>query len=396
MRLITLFLPLLLMATGCSTFCPSTGPKSSTIASLGTPDTPSPIELIQTTNQVALKVLASQRSISFENNLKPQKAPADIIGPGDTLVITLWEAAPAILFSSSTQSTVLGSVSATGTQQTTLPAQMVNKEGEVSIPFIGNIKVAGKTLTQIESTILAAVKGRANNPQVLVTLTGRLFSTATVVGEVKQSGIMPITPKGEKILDAIANAGGTTQPVNKITIQISRKGLVQSIPLQVIIEDPKQNIALQPEDVITAYYQPLSFVALGSIGAQSPDKAFNNEITFESQGIMLSQALGRVGGLNSSLANSSGIFIFRYEDPRALDLTGKKQIALTPDGKTPVIYQFDLSDPATFFIAQNFPMKNKDILYVSTAPLVDVMRFLGMITSILAPGIYVANLPAFQ
>ena len=384
------------MLAGCSTFFPSTGPKSSTITSSDAQDALSPVEIIPATNQVALKVLASQRSISFESNIKPQKPPADLIGPGDTLVITLWEAAPAILFSSSTQSTVLGSVSATGTQQTTLPAQMVNKEGEVVVPFIGNIKVAGKTLAQIEASILAAVKGRANNPQVLVTLTGRLFSTATVVGEVKQSGIMPITPKGEKILDAIANAGGTTQPVNKITIQISRKGVIQSIPLQVIIEDPRQNIALQPEDVITAYYQPLSFVALGSIGAQSPDKVFNNEVTFESQGIMLSQALGRVGGLNSNLANSSGIFIFRYEDPRALDLTGKKQISLTPDGKTPVIYQFDLSDPATLFIAQNFPMKNKDILYVSTAPLVDVMRFLGMITSILAPGIYVANLPVFQ
>jgi polysaccharide export outer membrane protein len=41
-----------------------------------------------------------------------------------------------------------------------------------------------------------------------------------------------------------------------------------------------------------------------------------------------------------------------------------------------------MKDPATFFTAQGFPIHNKDVLYVSTAPLVDLMKFINIVSSI--------------
>lgn len=76
-----------------------------------------------------------------------------------------------------------------------------------------------------------------------------------------------------------------------------------------------------------------------------------------------------------------GAFIFRLENPAALDPAIAATAPRTPDGRVPVIYQFDLGDPATFFVAQTFPMRNNDILYVSSAPLADLQRFVGMMSS---------------
>ena len=124
---------------------------------------------------------------------------------------------------------------------------------------------------------------------------------------------MPLTAKGERLLDALAAAGGVRQPVNKMTLQVSRSGQVQAMALDAIIRDPKQNIVLQPGDVITSFFQPLSFTVLGATGK-------NEEINFEAQGISIAQALARAGGLQDVRADARGVFLFRFESPDVLDL----------------------------------------------------------------------------
>jgi polysaccharide export outer membrane protein len=187
---------------------------------------------------------------------------------------------------------------------------------------------------------------------------------------------MPLTARGERLLDALATSGGVRQPVNKMTLQLTRGSTVQSLPLQTIIQDPKQNILLQPGDVITALYQPLSFTVLGATGK-------NEEINFETQGISLAQALARSGGLNDARADARGVFIFRFEDAQALDRT--ISAAITPEGKVPVIYQVDLRDPGSFFVAQSFPVQNGDVLYVSNAPAAELQKFMNIVVSAFYP-----------
>lgn len=368
---------------GCNGFFASAGASRSqvTVSTNNPDDTPSLIQVVPVTPAVARQVVQAERSMNFPV-LPNQVAPENLVGPGDTLEVIVWEAAPAILFRNSSSSSFLGTVTPTGTSTTALPAQMVSKQGEILFPFVGKIPVSGKTPTQIEAMIVEKLRGKANQPQVIVRVAGNAANTVTVVGEVGQSLRMPLTPKGERILDAIAAAGGVRQPVNKSTVQVTRNGRMQSLPLETIIRDPKQNIVLQPSDVLTVYFQPLSFTVLGASGT-------NNEITFEAQGITLSQAMGRVGGLNDSRADSKGVFIFRLEDPSSPVV--KPNGLVTEDNKVPVVYQFDMNDPATFFIAQNFPMKNKDVMYVSAASSVELMKFLAVFTSVLSPAASINN-----
>ncbi len=149
------------------------------------------------------------------------------------------------------------------------------------------------------------------------------------------------------------------------------------MPLDSVIQDPKQNIYLHAGDVITALFQPLSFIALGATGR-------NEEINFEAQGISLAQSLGRMAGLRDTQADARGVFIFRFESP-SLVPGSNPNAPKNAQGKVPVVYRVDLKDPASFFAAQDFPMRHKDVVYVANAPAAELQKFLSIIGSVVAP-----------
>nr|WP_244146371.1 polysaccharide biosynthesis/export family protein [Comamonas antarctica] len=367
--------------SACSTaptWLPTSGPSTKQVEEAVANPEDMGIQIVEVNDTVARRVLASQRQSLFSEVFDATAQSGYVIGAGDVIEVSVWEAPPAALFGS-------GAIDPRGgpstTRVTALPEQMVNSNGSVNIPFAGQIMAAGRTPQQIETEIIQRLKGKANQPQVLVRMIRNNTANVTVVGEVANSTRMPLTARGERLLDALAAAGGTRQPVNKMTLQLTRGTQVQALPLDTIIRDPRQNIVLQPGDVVTSLFQPLSFTALGATGK-------NEELNFEAQGISLAQALARVGGVQDMRADAQGVFIFRLESPAALDLQGKT-VATTPEGKVPVIYRMNLRDPATFFVAQSFPMKDKDLLYVSNAPAAELQKFLNVIFSTIYP---VANL----
>ena len=351
------------LLAGCG-WIASAGPSENQVAALNTAK-PS-ITVIDVDDAVAHRVLEAQKRAKFSETFSETIGLEFIVGAGDTLGITLWEAPPATLFATHEPRSGMAS-----TQTTSFPEQMVAADGTVTIPFAGTIKAAGKSPQQIEADIIKRLEKMANRPQVLVQVTHNATSNVTIVGEVKQSLRMPLTAKGEKLMDALAASGGVTQPVDKMTVQISRGAKVLSMAMEDVISDPTQNIMLQAGDIVTALHQPFSFTVLGATGK-------NEEINFESKGITLAQALGRIGGLDDNRANAQGVFIFRFEDPAALaSNTNNAPAAIS--GKTPVVYRINLKDPQTFLLAQNFPMNNKDVVYVANAPSTELQKFMTIL-----------------
>jgi polysaccharide export outer membrane protein len=203
-------------------------------------------------------------------------------------------------------------------------------------------------------------------------------SNVTVVGEVNTSTLMPLTPKGEKLLDALAAGGGVKQPINRMAVQLSRENLTATMPLDSVIRDPRQNILLKPGDVVTALHQPQSFSVLGATGK-------NEEIPFEAQGISLAQALARSGGLSDNRADARGVFVFRFEDAKLVKAEGV--VPASHDGTVPVVYQIDLRDPTSFFVTQNFPVQNRDVIYVANSPEAEFNKFLRLVVSVAMPSV---------
>lgn len=358
--------------SGCATFpgwLASSGPSREQVQEMRDDQKLKGIQLVVVNEKVTRKILSSRKLSLFSDSFLPSVQSGYLIGAGDLIEVSLWEAPPAMLFGTASMDSRSG---LPGTRVTTFPDQMVSSDGTITIPFAGAISAAGKSPQQVEVEIALRLAGKANQPQVLVRIIRNATSNVTVVGEVMSSTRMPLTARGERLLDALAVAGGVRQPVGKMTLQITRGDKVHALALDTIIRDPRQNIVLQPGDVITALHQPLSFTVLGATGK-------NEEVNFEAQGISLAQALARSGGLHDVRADARGVFIFRFEDEKAVDWS--VQPATTPEGKVPVIYEINLKDPATFFVAQSFPMQNKDVMFVSNAPAAELQKFLNILTS---------------
>ena len=375
---IGVLLPLL---GACSHWLPASGPSTIKMNQAAETDT-SIIQLVDITPAITQRLALNQKKQSFAESFAERRMNSYLVNPGDIIEVSIWEASPAMLFGVAPAAAAFSASS--GSKASTLPEQMVGADGYINVPFAGRIKVGGKSLQKIETDIVKALEGKANYPQVIVRMTRNTTSNVTVVGEVTQSALLPITPRGERLLDAIAAAGGVRQPVNKITLQLSRGSVVRDIALEKVIQDPKQNIRLYPGDVVTAYYQPLSFTALGATGK-------NDEINFEAQGVTLAQAIARVGGVQDARANASGVYVFRFENREAVGADFTPKVA-NSEGKVPIIYRLDMSDPTAFFVAQNFEIRNRDVLYVSNASAVELQKFLNILISVIYPIVNVGNI----
>ena len=109
------------------------------------------------------------------------------------------------------------------------------------------------------------------------------------------------------------------------------------------------------------------------------------------QGISLTQAMARVGGVQDQRADVKGVFIFRFEEPDALKL-GQAPKAADQDGRIPVVYRLDMSNPSAFFVAQNFMVKDKDVMYVANASSVEFNKFLNIMVSVIYPLVNAGNI----
>jgi polysaccharide export outer membrane protein len=356
--------------------CTAVGPTTRQIEHAPTGAAAQGLRVIPVTDQVASQVNVADVHGDFATRIGDATPIGTRVGIGDTLEVTIWEAAPAALFGTSTFDTGIGSAVATS-RPNTLPGILVGPSGTITIPFAGQVPAAGKTLREIEQDIVRRLQGRAHLPQAMVRIAHNATADVTVLGDVKSPQRVPLTPKGERLLDVIAEAGGTSQPLDRMTIEINRGGVVQRMAARDVVRDPRQNIILRSDDVVTALYQPYSFTVMGATGK-------NDEVHFEGVGLTLAQALGRVGGLQDMRADPRGVFLFRWEKP---ELLGPLAQGTQPnaDGLVPVVYQADLKQPQTYFAAQHFRMRDGDVIYVSNSRVAELQRFLNLLSSSILP-----------
>jgi polysaccharide export outer membrane protein len=363
-----------MLAGGCASFLPQSGPTRRAIEQSPAQRDLPPIKVVDVNQDVTRELLARHSSRLFSQVFESPPSQLQRIGSGDVLAVSIWEAAPATLFGMM-QSDLRGLQSPA--QATTLPGQPVDGEGFITVPFAGRVPAAGRTVPEIEADIKQRLVGKANQPEILVLLTQNRSSTVTVVGDVTTNMRVQLTEAHERLLDAIAMAAGVHQPVNKTMIQLTRGERICSMPLETIIEDPRQNVALHAGDVVTALYEPLSFTALGASGK-------NGEVPFEATGISLAQALARSQGLIDQRSNARGVFVFRLE-PKSTQPDSQWTPATAANDKVPVVYRIDLGNPRSLFLIQDFQILDKDVLYVSNAPLSDVQKFLNLLFLVAYP-----------
>ncbi|KPN71181.1 polysaccharide biosynthesis/export family protein [Neisseria sp. 83E34] len=371
-----------LVAVGVLTGCaglPSSGPSTRKVAALGNEQVSANVPQVSVVdvNEPIVRKLYQERLAQSFAELGGGKLLQGLVGVGDVLDITIWEAPPALLFGS-----VLSTSGAGSGQVTKLPEQMVSAQGLISVPFVGNVKAAGKTPEQIQNVIKGKLKRMANQPQVVVRLAQNNSANVSVV-RAGNSVRMPLTAGGERVLDAVAAVGGANGAVQDISVRLSRGEQVKTVAFETLVSDPRQNILLKSGDVVTLLNNPLSFTALGAVGR-------SQQIDFSAKGLSLAEAVGRMGGLQDRRSDARGVFVFRYQTLADLP-EEEKGVWLTKgysyDAEIPVVYRLNLTDANSLFWMQRFPVQNKDVVYVSNAPLAEVQKFLQFVFSPVVSGV---------
>jgi polysaccharide export outer membrane protein len=137
---------------------------------------------------------------------------------------------------------------------------------------------------------------------------------------------------------------------------------------------PANNVWVHPGDTIYVYREPQVFLAFGAftIGGSFGGQA---QFPFDMWKISMAQAMAKAGGLIDAQAEPAGVYVYRRE-PRELAERLGVDCSKFVGPLVPVVYNADFRDPAAFFLASKFEMRDKDVLFAANAATVDTAKFL--------------------
>lgn len=305
------------------------------------------------------------------NNVRPP--PTLRIGVGDTVGVTIWEAGSGGLFSAAAVSRSFEA----GARTATLPPQTVANDGSITIPYAGRLKVTNLTPSEVEAAIVDRLKGKAIEPQAILTITKNRSNAVAVTGEVTNGQLEPLSPYGDRIMDMISMAGGIRAPAYESVIRLTRGRRTASIAFNTVLADPTENIYLHPNDVVTVIREPKTFTAFGASGQQ-------NTFPFGQTTLTLEEALAKAGGLNDLHADAAGVFLLRFEPTELAHELAPNRTLPSQGNLVPVVYRLNLRQANSFFLARAFEMKNKDIIYIANASSETLQKFLRIVLPVIS------------
>lgn len=197
-------------------------------------------------------------------------APKIVIGPGDTLAVTVFD---------------IQELSGTF---------RVSQKGQVDLPLIGKIQVAGLTADQAAAEIQSKLQegGFVLHPQVTVTVTEYATQGANIMGQVRNPGIYP-TLGSRTLLDMLTMAGGVTPSAGKLVTIIHRDDPHHPVYLALAQNAAgfkmQANPVIQPGDTVIVQKSGIIYV-LGDVHRPGGYLIDNNEQ------LTLMQALSLAGG----------------------------------------------------------------------------------------------------
>lgn len=344
---------------------PTSGPAASAITKAQTEDQLLPYALVKLDGQIA-SLLRSNQQTPLGSSLGLQQPPANILfGVGDIVSVTIFESSSGGLFLPAEGGSRAGNF-------VQLPDQTIDRNGNISVPYAGSIKAAGRSAVEIQRGIQSRLANRAIEPQAVVTLKEQRSAFVTVIGDVNSPARLTLTAGGERLIDTLARAGGPKARGFETQVTVERAGVKRTALLQDIVSDSDSNIFLQPGDMVYVKSEARTFLAFGATGE-------SGQFDFLKERITMAEAIGKSKGLLDERAEPSSIFLYRLET-RERAAAGGVDLSHWEGAKTiPIIYSLNLRDPSGFFVASLMPMQPNDVLYIDNAQTVSINKFLSLI-----------------
>jgi len=299
----------------------------------------------------------------------PSRQPTDLIGPGDSLDIVIYEAGVSLFAGSrgagagAAAGGGVGLVS--GAQVERLPPTRVDDEGRIHLPYVGDLRAAGHTTDELATMIRRGMRGLSQNPQVDIAFIEHISGSVIVGGEVGKPGRLVLATNRETLSDAIALAGGYRGDAKDLLARVTRGNTSFSYRLADALSGPERDMRVSPGDRIEVVRVPQTFSVLGAAGKV-------DLLSFANPAENLAEAVAAAGGANPYLGDAKAIFVFRF--------------VAGDDGKPqPVVYHLNMMRPGAYFLSQRFAMHDKDVVYVGNAASNQPGKLIQLVSELFTP-----------
>lgn len=351
-----------LLLAGCAGL-PTSGPTGSTIRKGATADSSQfPFTLVEITTPADIPADPAPSSLAVLNEVQQ---PTDLLGPGDVLNITVYEAGVALFGNSTLRTGAASSGFDTSSTAERLPAVRVDDYGYIQVPFVGRLLAAGRTAAELREMIEDGLRGMSQSPQVMVSIGEAITNSVIVAGEVAKPGRLVLATNRESLIDAIALAGGYRGAARDAVARVQRGGTTFEVRLSDLLDRPQDDIQIAPGDRITLVNRPRSFSVLGASNR-------TEEIVFPRSPLSLVQAVALAGGANPNQGDAGAVFLFRY--------------VKGPDGsEQPTVYHLNMMKPGAYLLAQRVQIQDRDVLYIGNARANQLTKFIQLLSQLFVP-----------
>lgn len=341
----------------CSTL-PSSGPTGRQIESSAEESGQAglPINIIPVTSIAAVPPAAAPAEWELPDYDPP---PSDMIGPGDVLSITIFEAGVS-LFGGDNPST--GGFDPSVRAQT-LPLRRVDDTGRIEVPYVGRLRVVGSTVAEVQELIREGLRNLSQDPQVLVSREQVIGNSVIVGGEVARPGRLVLETNRESFADAVALSGGYRGEAQNLVLLVERGDRAARLRLTDVMAGTYSNLRVYPGDRLTVIAEPMMFSVLGATGRVQ-------QMRFPRDELSVVEAIAMAGGPNDATGDPEAVFLFRYAGP---------------DGTQPTVYHFNMLLAPTFFLAQQFAVRDEDILYFGNSEANQPRKLIQTIGQLFSP-----------
>lgn len=280
------------------------------------------------------------------NNLPPVDIDKAVyrIGPHDRLQVTVWEHPE---------------LNDPGGEEILpeLAGKTVDDNGDLYYPYVGDLHVAGKTVSEVRALLTRELSKYFKKVKLDVRVLSFQSHRAAVVGEVKTPGIQAMTETPLTVAEAISRAGGVTENADMGNVALARDGKLYKIDVLALYEKggSTQNLLLKDGDVLNIPdSKDNKVLVMGEVGRQQALQINKGRMS-------LSQALAEAYGLDFNASRPEDIYVIR------------------PGDMNPEIFQLDAESPDALILADQFPLRAHDTVFVGTAGVTRWSRVLNQI-----------------
>lgn len=279
------------------------------------------------------------------------------VGPGDQIAVHLWVNEDNSLLTSP------------GQRQVALAPVQVDPQGNVFLPYVGQVDLSGLTIEAARARVQEAYAATSPSAQVQIELQEGRQSSASLISGVVKPGVYPLTGRDVSILELLALGGGTPQGLANPQVRLQRAGTLYGLSMQRLLEEPGANTLIRGGDKVYVEADRRHFLALGATGRRA-------QIPFPQDTVTALEAMSLMGGLLDGRADARAILILRSYPAKAVRTDGRGPAHMR------TIFTVDLTSADGLFSAGQFRIMPGDLVYATESPLGSASTVIGLIAAV--------------